>query len=122
MQDNHFLNNVFQNSELTKDELVQIIPHFKQIAFKKNDFLLQEGKTANYYWFVESGYIRSYVIDPQGKDITTNFYSAHDIVIDWPSFFLRTPTRENIQTLTDCICWQLDFQTFQELFHSIKKF
>src|SRR5690606_31858197 len=51
-----------------------------------------------------------------------DFYSTGDIVIDWPSFFLRAPTRENIQALTDCICWQLDFPTFQSLFHSIEKF
>ena len=35
---------------------------------------------------------------------------------------MRTPTRENIQALTDCICWQLDFETFQQLFHSIEAF
>ena len=58
----------------------------------------------------------------QGNDITTNFYGQGDIAIDWSSFFLRSPTRENIQALTDCICWQLDFETFQQLFNSIEAF
>ncbi|WP_226990068.1 Crp/Fnr family transcriptional regulator [Cellulophaga baltica] len=35
---------------------------------------------------------------------------------------MRNPTRENIQALTDCVCWQLDFDTFQKLFHSIESF
>ena len=50
------------------------------------------------------------------------FFAAGNIVIDWPSFFLRTPTRENIQALTDCICYQISFESFQHLFHSIISF
>lgn len=122
MTETHFLNNIFKNSDLTKDELDIIIPKFKQVEFIKNDFFLSEGKTANHYWFIQSGFARSYVTDTEGNDITTNFYSVGDIVIDWPSFFLRNPTRENIQALTDCVAWQLGFDTFQELFHSIKAF
>ncbi|WP_244248422.1 Crp/Fnr family transcriptional regulator [Flavobacterium foetidum] len=99
-----------------------IIPKFKQVTFSQNDYLLNEGKTENHYWFIESGFVRSYVVDTKGNDITTNFYTAGDIVIDWISFFLRNPTRENIQALTDCVCWQLDFETFQQLFHSIQSF
>lgn len=107
---------------MTPEETAQVIPHFKRISFEKNDYLLEAGKTAGHYWFVESGFIRSFVIDSEGNDITTNFYSVGEIVIDWPSFFLRSPTRENIQALSDCVCWQLDFDTFQTLFHSIQNF
>ncbi len=122
MQEQHFLNNVFGKTNMTKEEIETVIPKFKQVAFDKNSFLLEDGKTAHHYWFIQSGFVRSYVIDVEGNDITTNFYSVGDIVIDWPSFFLRNPTREYIQALTDCVCWQLDFETFQELFHGIKNF
>lgn len=122
MTEQHFLNNVFGKTDMTKEEKEIAISKFKQVSFEKNSFLLEEGKTANHYWFIQSGFIRSYVIDTEGNDITTNFFSVGDIVIDWPSFFLRNPTRENIQALSDCVCWQLDFETFQELFHSIRNF
>ncbi len=122
MPDQNFLNNVFTENKFSKAEVEIIIPNFKRVEFSKNEFLLEEGKTANRYFFVESGFIRSYAKDVEGNDISTNFYSIGDIVIDWPSFFLRTPTRENIQALTDCVCWQLDFETFQQLFHSIEAF
>ncbi len=122
MTEQHFLTHIFKPTDFSTQELEMIIPKFKQITFSKNDYLIQEGKTENHYWFVESGFVRSYVADTEGNDITTNFYSVGDIVIDWTSFFLRNPTRENIQALTDCICWQLDFDTFQQLFHSIKSF
>jgi CRP-like cAMP-binding protein len=122
MKEKHFLNNVFDKSDMTEEEKAIAISKFKQVTYDKNSFLLGEGDTANHYWFIQSGFIRSYVIDTEGNDITTNFYSVGDIVIDWPSFFLRNPTREHIQALTDCVCWQLDFNTFQELFHGIKNF
>jgi CRP-like cAMP-binding protein len=120
--DQHFLMKVFANSAITRAELEQIIPRFEEVKFEKNSFLLQEGKTARSYWFIESGFARSYVIDTEGNDITTNFYSVGDIVIDWPSFFMRNPTREYIQALSDCVCWELDFDTFQDLFHNIRNF
>lgn len=122
MDDAHFLTHVFTGQQFTREELEMIIPKFKRVEFAKNDFLLTEGKIANRYWFVQSGFIRSYAIDTEGNDISTNFYTVGDIVIDWPSFFLRHPTRENIQVLTDCVCWQLDFDTFQTLFHGIEAF
>lgn len=121
-QASHFLNHIFNSDDFSQEELETIIPKFKRKEFKKNSFLLEQGKTANDYWFIESGFIRSFVTDLNGNDITTNFYTVGDIGIDWPSFFLRIPTRENIQALTDSICWQLDFDTFQKLFHSIESF
>lgn len=122
MDDKHFLLNIFCPENFTAQELETIILKFKKVVFSKNSFLLSEGKVANNYWFVESGFIRSFVQDTEGRNISTNFYSTGDIAIDWPSFFLRNPTRENIQALTDCVCWQLDFDTFQTLFHSITAF
>lgn len=122
MQQDHFLKNIFVPSDFQEHELNLILLKFKPVKFSKNEFLLKEGKTENHYWFLESGLARSFVYDVNGNDISTHFYGTGDIVIDWSSFFLRNPTRENIQALTDCVCWQLDFDTFQELFHSIETF
>jgi len=118
----HFLTNIFSPKQFTPQDLETIISKFTRVTFAKNEYLLEEGRTAQYYWFIETGFIRSYVVDGEGNDITTSFFTAGDIAIDWPSFFMRTPTREYIQALTDCICWQLDHDTFQQLFHNIEPF
>lgn len=122
MSEANLLLNIFTKKDFSQSELDIILPKFKRRAFSKGDFLLREGQTAGYYWFVESGFVRSFAIDTAGNDVSTNFYAEGDIVIDWPSFFMRTATKENIQTLTACVCWQLDFETFQQLFHSIEAF
>lgn len=122
MNQPHFLKNIFTTEKFTAAEQETIISKFIGTSFKKNDYLLQEGKVENFYWFVQEGYVRSYVTDVEGNDISTNFYTTGDVVIDWASFFLRQPTRENIQALTNCVCWQLDYENFQSLFHSINSF
>lgn len=117
----HFLERIFED-DYTQDMHTQIISAFKKVNFYKGQYLLQQGQTENDYWFIEKGFIRSYVTDIKGNDVTMHFYSSQDIVIDWTSFFLRTPTQENIQALTDCTCWQLNYDRFQQLFHSIERF
>ena len=120
--DLHFLNKVFEASGITKEELKAILPKYKLVNFKKGDFLLKEGQVEKKYWFIESGFVRSYIIDTEGNDITFNLYSSKDVVIDYPSIFFFSPTRENIQALTDCVCWEITFQDFQEMFNSIPNF
>lgn len=120
--DSHFLNKVFEASGITKEELQIIIPKYKEVKFEKNDYLLKEGQVEKKYWFIVSGFVRSYVIDTEGNDVTFNLYSSKDVVIDYPSMFFFAPTRENIQALTDCVCWEITFEDFQEMFNSILNF
>ena len=120
--DQHFLNKVFEGSGITKDELKVILPKYKEVKFNKNDYLLQEGQIEKKYWFLETGYIRSYVIDTEGNDITFNLFTSQDVVIDYPSIFFFAPTRENIQALSECVCWEITFEDFQEMFNSITNY
>lgn len=122
MEESHFLSQIFSSNGITKEELKIILPKYKKIAISKNDYLLNQGTVEKKYWFVESGFIRSYIIDTEGNDITFNLYTSSDVVIDYPSFFFLLPTRENIQALTDCVCWEIDFASFQELFNSISNY
>lgn len=120
--EHHFLNNVFASSGITQEELKLILPKYKEVSFIKNDYLLEEGQIEKKYWFIESGFIRSYIIDTEGNDVTFNLYASGDVVIDYPSMFFFAPTRENIQALTDCVCWEIAFEDFQEMFNTILNF
>ncbi len=118
----HFLNKVFASSGITSVELEQILSKYEQVTFEKNDYLLKEGQVEKKYWFVESGFIRSYIIDTEGNDITFNLYASGDVVIDYPSIFFFAASRENIQALTDCVCWEIDVNAFQEMFSNISSY
>lgn len=120
--ENHFLNQVFASSGITQTELQTIIPKYKRVVFEKNDYLLKQGEVLKKYWFIESGFIRSYIIDTEGNDITFNLYGSKDVVIDYASIFFFAPSRENIKALTECVCWEITYEDFQEMFNTITSY
>ena len=122
MNNKTLLTQIFSNANFTLQEMEEVIESFTQEIFKKNEYLFKEGNTLNHYYFLEEGFIRSFVYDYEGNEVTTKFYSNADIVLDWTSFMLRTPTQENFQASTDSVCWRLTYSDFQKLFNSIEKF
>lgn len=116
MKEDHFLNQIFKPQNFKKEELELIFAQFEEIEFKKNDYLIEINKSANYYYFLESGFLRSYTIDYEGNDITTKFFTKEDIVIDWNAYFLKKPCKESIQAISDGKAWKITFQNFMNLF------
>jgi CRP-like cAMP-binding protein len=117
-----FLEELFNQTSIPKNELPSIVAKYRRVAYKKDAFLLKEGQVEKSYWFIESGFVRSYVIDTSGTEITFNLYGPEDAVVDYPSMFFSSPTRENIHAVSDCVCWEIDFKDFQELFHTIPSY
>lgn len=122
MTKKNIIEKIFSTLNLSKEESDRVIESFTKVTFKKNELLFKEGKVLNHYYFLEKGFIRSFTFDYNGNEVTTNFYSESAIVIDWTSFMLRVPTLENFQANTNCICWRLTYDDFQNLFNSIEKF
>lgn len=117
MERDHFLYQIFKPENFDQKELDLIVDQFEEIEFKKNDYLIETGKTSTFYYFVEEGFLRSYSIDLDGNDITSKFFTPKDIVIDWHSYFLKKPSREPVQALTPGRCWKIRFSDFMKLFH-----
>ncbi|RYD82708.1 MAG: Crp/Fnr family transcriptional regulator [Sphingobacteriales bacterium] len=104
---------------LSPADLQKVAAAHEKVIYKKGDILLRNGQVADEYAIIESGLIRSYVHDFNGNDITTNFFGKEEIVIEVSSLFQRIPSQEIIQAITDCVCWKINFNDFQELYHSI---
>ncbi len=101
------------------EELDEIFRAHQKVTFRKGELILREGKTANEYFILENGLARSFVNDFNGNEVTTNFFTENEIIIEVSSLFQRIPSQENIVCITGCECWKLDFETFQELFHKM---
>ncbi len=112
----------FNSSNFSPDEMEKMSDRFEFIDFKKGDYILQQGTIANDLMIVLEGLLRSFAIDPDGNEITTNFHGKGSGVLEVASFFLRVPTKENTQALIDGKGLKVSFEGFQELFHSIPKF
>lgn len=113
---------IYAHPELSGADLERIFRAHEKVFFKKGDLILVEGQRSNAYYCLERGLVRAFATNVDGKDITTSFFSKNEIVIEVASLFLRQPTRENIQALSDCECWMINYEAFQELFKNIKGF
>jgi len=100
----------------------EIANHFSEKLIYRNEFFLREGRISDEYLFLEKGFMRAFAYDTEGNDVTTNFYSANQVVFEVSSFFNRTISRENIQALTDCSGWYISYQQLNHLFHSLPEF
>jgi len=120
--DENLLNRIYNHPGLSPLDLGHICAAHNKVLYTKGEYLLEEGQIANDYLILEKGLIRSFVHDFNGNDITINFSIENEVVIEVSSLFQRIPTQENMQALTDCTCWKIDFDTFQKLYHSITNF
>ncbi|WEA01127.1 Crp/Fnr family transcriptional regulator [Mucilaginibacter sp. SJ] len=122
---------------MNKDSLVQFIQQvlpmspakvgviaekFKPLKIEKNNYLLKTGKVCSESHFIEKGIVRSYIYDVKGNEVTTAFYSQNSFASDLLSFFKRSPTKENIQAVTDCETWYITYEDMQESFHTMPEF
>lgn len=113
------LQRVYTHPLLTAEDLSVITSLHKKVEYHKGDFYLNKGEKPDSYLILESGLMRSFVYDYDGNEITTHFFTEQEVVIEVLSLFKRIPTEESIQALTDCICWEIDFEAFEQLFHTI---
>jgi CRP-like cAMP-binding protein len=100
----------------------EIAAQFAEKTVGKNEYFFKEGRIANEYLFLEEGFMRSFAYDLNGDEVTTGFYSQHQVVFEVSSFFTRTISRENIQALTDCRGWFISYEQLNMLFHTIHDF
>lgn len=113
---------IIKNLPFPDRTLDDVVEYFEEITVSKNDFLLKEGKVNDRYFFLQSGFMRAYTHDVDGNEITTNFYKKDSVVFEVSSFYLRTPSTENIHALTDCRGYAISYTQLNLLLHTIPEF
>lgn len=117
-----FFKHIYSHPNIKNEDYKRIIDAHTKVEFLKNETILKEGKVSYAYYLIKKGLFRSYVIDYKGNEITTDFFGPNDILIEVASLFLRIPSKESIQALTDCEVYKIDFDDFQNLFSTIEGF
>ena len=101
--------------------IINLTNHFEERKFWKNEFFLREGKVSDLLYLAE-GLMRAYTFDLKGNEVTTNLFAKNRQVFDHASFFLQTPSEENIKAVTDCLGYSITFEKMNAIFHSIPEF
>jgi len=117
----NFIKNNIPNVHINNKALLCIAEQFEEKILQKDDYLLKEGKVSGYF-FLSDGLLRVFTYDTEGNEVTTYFYSQNRVIFDAASFFLRIPTTENIQAMTECKGYLTNFEKLNQLFHSVAEF
>jgi CRP-like cAMP-binding protein len=117
----NFIKANIPNVLIDEQSLKIISEQFEEKIFQKDDYLLKEGKVSGYF-FLSDGFLRVFTLDTDGNEVTTYFYSRYSIVFDAASFFLKVPSTENIQAMTECKVYVTNFEKLNQLFHSVAAF
>lgn len=117
------LNTYFHSLFTIRKEVVEkITEKFNRFELKANTVLLDKNVISTKTYFLEKGYVRSYILNEDNEEITTNIYTAPCFVNDFLSFFRQQPTKEIYQTVTDCVFWETGLENVQHNFHNIPEF
>lgn len=111
---------IYQHPLFSEEDLQKVFSMHHRRFLKKGEYFLKENEISHSYMILEEGLMRSYVLDADNNDITLEFFVENDAVIEVSSLFQGISSRENIQAITDCVCYEIQFDDFQKLFHNIE--
>ena len=86
----------------------------------KNDLLVKEGMVAHRIFFIQKGSARS-CYDYDEKEVTSWFYREGHLITSWSSFYMQTPSFENIELTEDATILSLSYDDLQQLYRQFPK-
>ncbi len=111
--------NIALHIHLAKDEQDFVRKHIKELSVKKNDVLLNAGKTCQHIYFVESGCLRIFSRDKQGMEHNVFFSPENWWASDIHSFTRKRPATFHIDALEDCQLVCFEEKQLQKIFEKI---
>jgi CRP-like cAMP-binding protein len=82
----------------------------------KGELLIREGEIHHSVYFIESGAMRSYFINNDGKEVCIWFGFEGDIVASLGNFVEGKPSIENIEPVEDCTVLKINRSKLLELY------
>ena len=106
---------------LTDNEFAFIISHFTFKKFKTREFLIQEGESARYSYFVVSGLLKLVYTDESGKEHIVSFAMEDWWESDFMAYYTQTKATMSLQCLEDSEVFCLSLENYQELCAGLQK-
>lgn len=106
----------------SRQVLEDIASYFEPKSFDKNELFVKEGQISAGSFFMTDGFMRIFVDNTEGEEVTTYFFTKNGHVSEITSLFSRTRSMENIQAITACQGFFLPIEKLNILFHSVPEF
>lgn len=108
--------------KVSREKAMEISYGFKPVIFQSGEYLIEEQRLDRHAYFLEEGYVRSFMNDSKGLELTTGIYSPKCFLNDFNTFFSQQPSAETFQTLTECSGWVISWEEIESRYHSSVEF
>lgn len=96
-------------------ELAKLLSLCRPAALCRGEHLLRAGETPRSLAFVESGLLRLYYLDADGREFTKSICMEGEVVAAYSALLLDEPSRLFIEALEDTRLLVVDYRAYQEL-------
>jgi CRP-like cAMP-binding protein len=110
---------LIERAGLIEPDLDFVVDRFVPRTLPAGDFLQRAGDVSEYSAFVASGCLRSYVIDPKGKEHIVQFGPETWWVGDTRSLTTQTPSQFFIDAVEDSIVLLVDLPSHNQIVDNI---
>ncbi|MEN2415223.1 Crp/Fnr family transcriptional regulator [Flavobacterium mesophilum] len=104
--------NSFQKLDTTTEEAIR--KFFVIEKFKKNEFIIKEGKVCRKIYFIKSGAIRRFCFE-NDNEVTKWIYTDGQFVTSMSSYFQEKPSFEIFQACEETTVYSLSYSDEQSL-------
>jgi len=95
---------------------VEVLPLFNREILPKNHYFSKENEVAKKIAFLESGVVRAFFVNAQGKEYNKQFFVGKSIIGAYSSLLTGQQNLIAQQALTDCIVYSCDFKSLSTLY------
>ena len=122
MEYDSILSNVQRHIAITEMETDYFCSLLGSQMLYKNELVQEQGRICNTINFIDSGILRAFFINKDGKDSTIMFATKDWWITDMYCFLNIKPALLNIEALEESRVLQLKFTQLEELYNKIPKF
>ncbi|MFD1615026.1 Crp/Fnr family transcriptional regulator [Gelatiniphilus marinus] len=112
---------IFKGLAFSEEEEVLINALFHKETHKKGTILLKAGETVDAQYYIETGCLRSFHTDAQGKEYTVQFGFKDWWISDFTAFFSKSKAILTIEVLQDATLYRISKDDKALLFTKIPK-
>lgn len=106
---------------LEHDEFENVLKYFEYEEFKKGDRIIVPGQIVKNQYYVIKGCLRTYMIDPSGKEHTIQFAVENWWVSDYISYYKSNSSELTVECIEDCVLLKAHIEELKVLFDVLPK-
>jgi len=122
MQNLQVLNNIQNHVKLSSTEEAYFLSKISTQKVSKKELILRQGQICRKLFFLESGCLRAYNINDEGKESTIMFALSDWWITDMHAFLNQKAALLSIEALDSSNLIGLSFSALENLYKEIPKF